>query len=154
MTKNTNPDPAASDARLSQIRERHEQDAAEYPFALSARIIAGGRCSQLHADVGWLLARLADVEPKASAWDFIAERLDAAHAYCHKHLMPKAWGYNVWHAILEDAIWLRARLDTRECQVKSVLERTRKTANDNYKVKAYGLAEALHYVADALEKLL
>lgn len=100
--KNLKADPAASDARLSQIRERHEQDAAEYPFALSARIIAGGRCSQLHADVGWLLARL----------------------------------------------------DTRERQVKSVLLSVRTTANQNYKIKAYGVAEALHYVADQLEKML
>lgn len=36
-----------------------------------------------------------------------ASRLDEAHAYCQQYLMPEAWGKNVWHSILDDAIRMR-----------------------------------------------
>lgn len=48
---------------------------------------------------------------KAEAWDEIHRRSKDAHAYCQKYLMPAAWGHNVWHAILDDAIRMRAILD-------------------------------------------
>lgn len=38
-------------------------------------------------------------------------RLQEAHEYCQKYLMPDAWGKNVWHSILDDAIKMRKALE-------------------------------------------
>lgn len=44
---------------------------------------------------------------KATEWEYVSLKSDEAHEYCQKYLMPEAWGKNIWHAILEDAIKLR-----------------------------------------------
>lgn len=46
----------------------------------------------------------------AKAYREIQRRSRAAHAYAQKYLMPKDWGRNVWHAILDDARRLRKQL--------------------------------------------
>jgi hypothetical protein len=47
-------------------------------------------------------------DSEAVAWREIANRLDDAHAYAQKNNLRL--GLNVWHAILDDAIRLRAAL--------------------------------------------
>lgn len=49
---------------------------------------------------------------KARAHDVISSRLGDAHDYCDKYL--PALGLNVWHAVLDDAIRLRARIEELE----------------------------------------
>jgi hypothetical protein len=41
---------------------------------------------------------------RAAAHDDTSRRLDDAQAYCQKHIGAEAWGKNVWHAILDDAL--------------------------------------------------
>lgn len=41
------------------------------------------------------------------AYISISERATDAHNYCQKYSMPNAWGRNIWHVILDDAIRLR-----------------------------------------------
>ena len=54
-----------------------------------------------------ILDELNKINNKAYAWDNIDSRSMDAHDYCHKYLMPHAWGKNVWHAVLDDAIRMR-----------------------------------------------
>lgn len=44
---------------------------------------------------------------EGEAHEFLNMRSAEAHKYCHDYLMPDAWGKNVWHAILDDAIRMR-----------------------------------------------
>lgn len=50
---------------------------------------------------------VSSVAELAFAYEVIETRADEAHEYCHKYLMPAAWGKNIWHAILDDAIRMR-----------------------------------------------
>lgn len=49
----------------------------------------------------------------SEAWEYTANRLGEAHDYCKNNLMPNAWGRNVWHAILDDAIRMREELKSQ-----------------------------------------
>lgn len=50
---------------------------------------------------------------KAAAYNNITKREKEAYEYCQKYLMPEAWGKNVWHAILDDAIRMRKENEHR-----------------------------------------
>lgn len=51
-------------------------------------------------------------QSKSEAYDIIALRSNDAQEYCQKHL-PEAWGKNIWHAILDDAIRMRKENDSK-----------------------------------------
>lgn len=55
-----------------------------------------------------LAEELGRLAREAAAYRATAVRLDEAHVYAKIHLMPGAWGKNVWHALLDDAVALRA----------------------------------------------
>ncbi len=48
---------------------------------------------------------------KAAAFDYTSERAQEAHDYCNQYLKADAWGRNIWHAVLDDAKRMRAKLD-------------------------------------------
>ncbi len=48
------------------------------------------------------------VAEEAFAYSVITSRADEAQEYCQKYLMDEAWGRNIWHAILDDAIRMRS----------------------------------------------
>lgn len=50
---------------------------------------------------------MTTTEYKAEAWDIVSKRAKDAHKYCQDYLMPDAWGRNIWHAVLDDAIRMR-----------------------------------------------
>ena len=54
-----------------------------------------------------LIEIIADAIRHAESNKITSERLSEAHDYCQKYLMPEAWGKNVWHSILDDAIKMR-----------------------------------------------
>lgn len=75
--------------------------------------VAEGKWCELTADEARKLAAPAlsavGESPKEIAYDNISKRADEAQEYCQKYLMPEAWGSNIWHAILDDAIRLRKK---------------------------------------------
>ncbi len=54
---------------------------------------------------------------KAQAFDILNSRAIEAHNYCTRHIQVEAWGRNVWIAILEDAIRMRAELEKRRIKL-------------------------------------
>ncbi len=50
-----------------------------------------------------------------------SRRLQEAHDYCLEHLMPTAWGKNVWHSILDDAIRMRQSLQAMKDSAKAAV---------------------------------
>ncbi len=98
------------DPRITQARERHERLMLRLEGMTDAERVQ-------FSDVGDLLDALAEreqeiarLEGEADAWRDINKRSDEARAYCQAHLMPAAWGENVWHAILDDVLKLRKAL--------------------------------------------
>lgn len=57
-----------------------------------------------------MLDRVARLVREGEAHEFLNYRSMEAHEYCQNYLMPDAWGKNVWHAILDDAIRMRKEL--------------------------------------------
>jgi hypothetical protein len=53
-------------------------------------------CRSMAAEI----LRLRGIE---RAYSDTSTRAAEAEAYCQEHLMPRAWGANMWHAILDDA---------------------------------------------------
>ena len=64
-----------------------------------------------HHEINKALDVLSRVAEEAFAHAVINERAGEAHKYCQDYLMPKAWGQNIWHAILDDAIRMRKELE-------------------------------------------
>lgn len=50
---------------------------------------------------------------EGEAHEFLNMRSSEAHEYCRDYLMPGAWGKNVWHAILDDAIRMRREKENK-----------------------------------------
>jgi hypothetical protein len=71
--------------------------------------------TQMPASVEDLINQLRHVvkicEGEALAYRATDKRGTEAHAYCQKYLMPAALGHNIWHAILDDAIRMRKKID-------------------------------------------
>ena len=62
------------------------------------------------SDINRTLNSVNRLASAALAWEIINMRSIEAHEYAQKYLIPVAWGENIWHAILDDAIRMRNEL--------------------------------------------
>lgn len=54
----------------------------------------------------------------AMAYLQIETRRADAISYCEKYSMPNAWGRNIWHVILDDAIRMRNEQEQAKLSIK------------------------------------
>lgn len=60
------------------------------------------------------------LQGKADAYDWAEQRAEEVHEYLRQYRMPEAWGRNIWHALFDDALELRALLRDRTVQLEGL----------------------------------
>jgi len=85
------------------------------------------RCNMEHkSEIASLHAEVRRLDNYRVAYEETSRRAEEAHEYASRQIGAPALGRNVWHAVLDDAIRLRADLDHARADLAAERERMRK----------------------------